>query len=92
MEAHIGMDSKLKIVHSFAATPADVHDSHILSELLPGEETRLWGDAAYCGKRAAIRAHAPRAADFTQHWSARRKGLSVREQRVHRNKARARSG
>jgi IS5 family transposase len=32
-------------VHSFAATPANVHDSHLLPELLHGDETRVWGNA-----------------------------------------------
>jgi IS5 family transposase len=65
MRAHIGVDSQLKIVHSFAATPANVHDSYLLPELLHGEETRVWGDAAYRRKTALIRARAPWAADFT---------------------------
>lgn len=42
MKAHIGVDSKLRIVHSFAATPANVHDSHLLPELLHGDETHVW--------------------------------------------------
>ena len=41
MKAHIGVDSRLKIVYSFAATPANVHDSHLLPELLHGDETRV---------------------------------------------------
>lgn len=91
MKAHIGMDSKLKIVHSFAATPANAHDSHLLPELLHGDETRVWGDAAYRGQTAAIRSRAPAAADFTHHHSARKKGLSKRQQTVHRTKARVRA-
>ena len=91
MKAHIGVDSRLKIVHSFAATPANVHDSHLLPELLHGEETRVWGDSAYRGKTALIRAHAPHAADFTHHCSARRKGLSKRQRQAHRTKARVRA-
>src|SRR5579863_3265765 len=31
MKAHVGVDSKSRIVHSFAATPANVHDSRMLS-------------------------------------------------------------
>jgi len=91
MKAHIGVDSRLKIVHSFAATPANVHDSHLLPELLHGEETRVWGDAAYRGKTALIRVYAPHAADFTHHCSARRKGLSKRQRQAHRTKARVRA-
>ena len=67
MKAHIGMDRKLKIVQSFAVTPANAHDSHLLPELLHGDETRVCGDAASA------------AADFTHHYSARRPGLSKRQ-------------
>ncbi len=43
MKAHIGVDSKTKLIHSVAVTPANVHDSQVLEDLLHGEETRLWG-------------------------------------------------
>lgn len=73
------------------ATPANVHDSHLLPELLHGEETRVWGDAAYRGQTAAIRLRAPAAADFTHRHSARREGLAKRERARHRSKARVRA-
>lgn len=91
MKAHIGVDSKLRIVHSFAATPANVHDSRVLSELLHGSETRVWGDAAYRGKAHVIRSRAPSAADFTHAHSAHRQGLSKRQREIHRAKARIRA-
>ena len=91
MKAHIGVDSGSKLVHSFAATPANVHDSHMLPELLHGNETRVWGDAAYRGQAAAIRAAAPYAADFTARHSARRKDLSAKERAAHRTKSRVRA-
>jgi hypothetical protein len=47
------------------ATPANVADGRVLPELLHGKETRVWGDEAYRGQRAAIRQKAPRAQDFT---------------------------
>jgi IS5 family transposase len=37
----------------------------VLPELLHGRETRARGDQAYCGQRAVIRQHAPKAKDFT---------------------------
>ena len=37
-------------------TPANVADSTVLPELLHGNETRVWGDQAYRGQRAVIRA------------------------------------
>src|SRR5207245_2070069 len=55
MKAHVGVDSKTKLIHSAAATPANVHDSVMLPSLLHGRETRVYGDAAYCGKTETIR-------------------------------------
>ncbi len=52
---HIGIDSAEKIVHSVVTTAANVHDSQVLPQLLHGKETRVWGDSAYRGQRAAPR-------------------------------------
>lgn len=65
MKAHIGADSKSKLIHSVAATAANVADSKVLPDLLHGDETRVWGDQAYRGQGEAIRKAAPRAKDFT---------------------------
>jgi IS5 family transposase len=65
MKAHIGTDSRSKLIHHVAATAANVADSKVLPALLHGEETRVWGDQAYRGQREAIRRVAPRAQDFT---------------------------
>jgi IS5 family transposase len=91
MKAHIGVDSRSRIVHSVVATPANIHDSRVLADLLHGEETRVWGDAAYRGKTDVIRQKAPYAADFTQRTSSRAKNLSDREREINRNKSRVRS-
>jgi IS5 family transposase len=65
VKAHVGVDSKSKIIHAVAATAANVADSQVLGDLLHGEETRVWGDQAYRGQRQAIRERAPNARDFT---------------------------
>ena len=65
MKAHLGVDSRTKLIHAVVATPANVADSTVLPELLHGQETRVWGDQAYRGQRAVIREHAPKARDFT---------------------------
>ena len=65
MKAHIGVDSRTKIIHAVAATAANVADCHILPDLLRGDETRVWGDQAYRGQTDVIKAHAPKAQDFT---------------------------
>ena len=51
MKAHIGVDSRSKLIHSVVATSANVHDRQVPGELLHGEETRVWGDSAYTGQR-----------------------------------------
>jgi IS5 family transposase len=65
MKAHVGVDSKTKIIHTAVATAANVSDVAMLPDLLHGEETRVWGDGAYQGQAEVIRECAPRARDFT---------------------------
>jgi transposase, IS5 family len=65
MKAHVGVDSKSKLIHAVVATAANVHDATVLPDLLHGEETRVWGDQAYRGQTDVIREHAPKARDFT---------------------------
>jgi IS5 family transposase len=66
MKAHVGVDRKTKLIHSVAATPANVSDGNMVGELLHGGETQVWGDAAYSGRTERLRAKAPKAKDFTQ--------------------------
>ena len=42
MKAHIGVDARTKLIHSVATTPANVHDSQVLTKLLHGEEREVW--------------------------------------------------
>jgi len=91
MKAHIGTDSQSKLIHSVVATPANVHDSQVLGDLLHGDETRVWGDSAYAGQREAIRRHAPRAQDFTQRKAQRNRPLSEEERARNRTKSRVRA-
>ena len=51
MKAHVGVDSRTKMIHSVVATAGNVHDSQVLQDLLHGDETRVWGDSAYAGTR-----------------------------------------
>ena len=70
-----------KVIHAVAATPANVHDSLCLPDLLHGEETRVWGDSAYQGQREVTREHAPKARDFT-HRRYRYKAMVNEEERA----------
>ena len=91
MKAHIGVDSKVRIVHSVTATPANVHDSRVIGDILHGDETRVWGDSAYQGQRAAILSAAPRAQDFTHHRGNRASALSDEDVAKNRTKSRVRA-
>jgi len=91
MKAHVGVDSQTKLIHSVAATPANVHDSQALWQLLHGEETRVYGDAAYTGQTETIRALAPRAKDFTQVKSGRHRKLTATERAKNRTKSQVRA-
>jgi IS5 family transposase len=65
MKAHLGVDSKTKLIHTILASAANVADRDALPHLLHGRETRVWGDRGYQGQTAVIHARAPRARDFT---------------------------
>ena len=91
MKAHLGVDSKNKIIHSAVVTPANVADSAVLPELLHGEETRVWGDGAYQGQTEIIHQHAPRASDCTQRRCRYKDQIDEVERAKNRTKSRVRS-
>ena len=91
MKAHIGADSQTKLIHSVVATPANVHDSQVLIDLLHGEETRVWGDAAYTAQRDIIRERAPKARDFTQQKATRHRPLTEYQRTANRTKSSVRA-
>lgn len=65
MKAHIGVDSKEKIIHTVKASAANIADALALPHLLHGKWTQVWGDQAYRGQGEVIRKRAPSAKDFT---------------------------
>jgi IS5 family transposase len=91
MKAHIGVDSRTKLIHSVAATAANVHDSQLLGDLLHGEETRVWGDSAYAGQGEALAEHAPQAKDFTHKKASRNRPLSDADKARNTTKSRVRA-
>jgi len=90
MKAHIGVDSQTKLIHSVAVTSANVHDSQVLGDLLHGEERRVYGDSAYTGQSAQIKAKAEQAKDFTHKRGRRNHPLTIKERQANRNKSRVR--
>jgi IS5 family transposase len=91
MKAHIGVDSRTKIIHAVVATAANVADSQVLADLLHGEETRVWGDQAYRGQTEVIKAHAPNALDFTNQRYRHRGIVDEIERASNRTKSKVRS-
>jgi len=91
MKAHIGVDSKTKVIHTVVATAANVADCTILPDLLHGEETRVWGDQAYRGQGEAIREAAPNARDFTNRRCKHRGVVDEAEKAKNRTKSRVRA-
>jgi len=91
MKAHVGVDSKTKIIHTVVATAANVADSRVLPDLLHGEETRVWGDQAYRGQTEVIKECAPRAQDHTHRRYRYKNGIDEEERAKNRTKSSVRS-
>src|SRR6267142_5388517 len=91
MKAHFGVDSRTKLIHAVVATPANVADSAVLPDLLHGNETRVWGDQAYRGKRDVIRARAPRAQNFVNRRYRQGGMINEVERRKNQTKSRVRA-
>ena len=91
MKAHVGVDSRTKLIHAVVATAANVADSRMLPQLLHGRETRVWGDQAYRGQCAVIRQHAPKARDFTNRRYRYRDMVDLVERAKNRTKSKVRA-
>jgi IS5 family transposase len=90
-KAHIGVDSRETIVHSVVTSAASVADKHMLSDLLHGEERKVWGDGGYQGQTEAIHAAAPKAQDMTCRRTRYRNHVDEKARRKNTTKARVRA-
>ena len=91
MKAHVGVDSKTKMIHSVVATGANQADAKVLPHLLHGEETEVWGDQGYVGQTLAIQAVAPQARDSINRRCLYHGKLNLEEFLRNREKSRVRS-
>ncbi len=91
MKLHIGVGSRTGLVHSAAVTAVNVHDKHLLEDLLHGEERRVYGDSAYASQKALILKHARQAKDFTNQRIRKRGDIDEAERSRNRNKSRIRA-
>ena len=48
-KAHVGVDQNTGLVHHVEVTSANIHDVTMVSQLLTGEETTVYGDSGYLG-------------------------------------------
>ena len=85
------MDSQTRLIHAVAATAENVHDSQVLPQLLQGQETWVWGDAAYSGQHDVLRHHAPGAQRVIQTNAHRHRPLSEDERARNRMKPKVRA-
>lgn len=91
MKAHIGVDSRERIIHAVAATPANTHDSQVLADLLHGDERKVWGDSAYQGQKETLAEAAPHAQDMTNRRGSSGHPLSERDRAKNRTKSKVRA-
>ena len=91
MKVHIGVDSRSGLAHSASVTPANVHDSQELPNLLHGNETRLYGDSAYIGQKDVLKEIAPNAKDFTNKRARRNRPLTDTDKETNRKKSQVRA-
>lgn len=50
-KGHIGVDVESKLIRKRKFTPANVHDSQALEDLMSGDEKSLWADKAYANDK-----------------------------------------
>lgn len=91
MKAHLGVDSRTKLIHTILASAANVADRDALPHLLHGRETRVWGDQGYQGQSDAIHLRAPRAKDFTNRKYRGRGWFNEEEKIKNRTKSKVRA-
>jgi IS5 family transposase len=90
---HVGVDRRHKLVRRYQVTPASVHDSQVVEDILDPDNTAssIWADSAY--RSAEIEAKlAEKGLKSRIHRKGRRgKPLSEREQRGNRTRAKVRA-
>ena len=86
---HVNVDNKNKLVRSYAVTPANVHDSPWLDDLLDEDNTSkgVWADSAYRSKEQEARLREKHYRSHIQRKAKRNQPLTAREQQGNRTRA-----
>jgi len=90
MKAHVGVDSKTKIIHTAVATAANVADSRCCPIYCTAKK-RECGAQAYRGQSEVIRECAPQAQDCTHRRYRYKDGIDEVERAKNRTKSTVRS-
>lgn len=88
---HNGVDAQTGTVHSLVTTPANVHDSNCIGDLLHGREQAVWGNLAYFGKGKDIAQKAPHAEQKIHLRGVRGRKLTEEDKRRNRELSRIRT-
>ncbi len=90
---HVNVDNKHKLVRKYAVTPAHVHDSQQLDDLLDADNTSraLWADSAYRAKAQEERLRAQGYRSHIQRKGSRDTPLTTREKQGNRTRAKVRA-
>src|SRR2546428_2158339 len=88
MKAHVGVDSKTKIIHTPVTTAGNAADSAVLPDVVRGEETRGVGGQAYPRQSEPIPECAPQAQDCTHRRYRYKHGIDAVEPAQNRTKSR----
>lgn len=90
---HIKIDHGSKLITEYQVTPANVHDSNALDDLLDesDNEKPLWGDSAYTGSRCAKIIRKYKMKNHTHKKGYRHHQLSEYQKRQNRKKSKVRA-
>lgn len=90
-KGHIGMDAQSKIIRKRSFTPANVHDSQEMENVLSGDEQSVFGDKAYASQKNKRAARAAGIYYGILDKGARNHPLRTRQQKRNKQKSRVRA-
>ena len=90
-KGHIGVDAESKIIRKRTFTPANVHDSQELENVLSGDEKSVFADKAYANQKHKRAARALGIYYGTLEKAARNHPLSKRQKKRNKQKSRVRA-
>lgn len=90
-KGHIGVDAESKIIRKRSFTPANVHDSRELENVISGDEQSVWADKAYPRQEDKRAARKSGIYYGILDKATRGKKLSTKQQKRNRQKSRVRA-